>query len=160
MRDVLIYDRSTWEWFGTSGHLIVGSDCRFHLATRVGPWWVSTVGEWLPDSTSWDIYARRVGGIPPELRGDARRNWFLKNVGFIEVGAGRKYETMVFPVAKDRCEEEGCECEGSPRIEKWGELDSDAYNDARSARDGHMVMCEKWAARPKGSPPAWEDDDA
>jgi hypothetical protein len=158
-----LYPRATWECFGSAGHLIVGSDCRFHMATRVGPWWISTVGEWLPDSSSWDIYAdRRTGGIPPELRGDARRNWFLRNVGYIEIGCDRKYETMVFRVEKERCDEEGCECEGSPRIGEWGELDSDAYNDARAARDGHVAMCEKWSridpADSARVASAWEDE--
>ena len=156
----LLWPRDEWEWFGSAGHLIVGRDCRFHMATRVGPWWVSTVGEYLPDSNIWDIFADRVGGIPPELRGDERRNWFLREVGYIEVGSGRKYETMVFRVAKDRCDQEDCECEGCPRIEEWGEIDSDAYNDARSARDGHYAMCDLWAANPEGSLPSWEDDDA
>ena len=150
--------REEWEWFGSPLHLIVARDCRFHLATLVGPWVVSTVGEWLPDSTSWDSYASGRGVII-EGRGDARRSDFLRKVGFIEIGHGRKYETMVFRVAKERCDEEGCECEGSPRIEEWGELDSDCYNDARSARGGHMAMCEKWATRAPESGPAWEDEE-
>lgn len=153
----LIVSRSEWEWFGHNGHLIVGSDCRFHLCTLVGPWIVSTVGEWLPDSGSWHIYADRVGGIPPELRGDARRNWFLKNVGFIEIGAGRKYETMVFPWGGERCSDPDCGC-GLPQPSGWSEIDSDGYNDAGSASRGHYAMCEKWAAKPEGSPPAWEDE--
>lgn len=38
--------REEWEWFGTAAHLIVGQDCRFHMATIIGPWLISTVGEW------------------------------------------------------------------------------------------------------------------
>ena len=159
-RDI-VTPRETWEWFGSPGHLIVAQDCRFHLATRVGPWWISTVGEWLPDSSTWDIYSG-TRGVEIEGRGDARRADFLRKVGFIEIGSGRKYETMVFRVDKERCDEEGCECEGQPRIAEWGELDSDAYNDARSARDGHMAMCAKWAridpADAERVENAWEDE--
>lgn len=144
------YARDTWEWFGSPGHLIVAQDCRFHLATKVGPWLVSTVGEWLPDSGSWDIYADRAGGIPPDLRGDARRHWFLKNVGFIEIGAGRKYETMVFLLTHERCTVPDCDCE-MPSVAEWSELDSDGYNLRGDAQRGHYAMCEKWANKPEGS---------
>lgn len=136
--------RDEWEWFGSPAHLIVGRDCRFHMATRVGAWLVSTVGEWLPDSASWDIYAGRVGGIPAGLRGDERRDWFLENVGFIEIGAGRKFETMVFR-AGERCAIPECGCGGLPAAADWSELDSDGYNDAASASRGHYALCEKWA---------------
>lgn len=142
----LVHPRETWEWFGSAGHLIVGYDCRFHLATLVGPWWVSTVGEWLPDSNSWDIYASRAGGIPGHLRGDEKRSWFLKNVGYLEIGAGRKYETMVFRAIPDeRCDRDECHC-GQPEIADWGEIDSDGYNDRGDAQRGHYAMCERWAA--------------
>ena len=156
----LLYPVETWEWFGSAGHLIVGQDCRFHLATLVGPWWVSTVGEWLPDSGSWDIYADRKGGIPIGLRGDERRNWFLKNVGSVEIGAGRKYETMVFRADPEhRCEQEECNC-GQPDVLEWGEIDSDGYNERGDAQRGHYAMCKRWAAKPEGSPARWDEDDA
>lgn len=139
------WPRELWEWFGQAGHFICGRDCQFHLATRVGPWWVSTVGEYLPDSTSWDSLAQHLKGETLEGRGDFRRADFLKKVGYVEIGCGRLYETMVFKVGSDTCEIEGCTCEGQPEIQSYSELDSDAYNDARSARDGHIRMCEKWA---------------
>jgi hypothetical protein len=149
--------RAEWEWFGRPGHLIVSRDCRYHLCTAVGPWLVSTVGEWLPDSSSWDIYAERAGGIPPDLRGDEKRNWFLLHVGFVEIGAGRKYETMVFRTTGKRCEDAECGC-GLPEVSEWSELDFDGYNRQGDARRGHYAMCEKWASRPEGSPAAWEDE--
>lgn len=153
----VIYPRTGWEYHGHAGHLIVASQCRFHLATKVGPWWVSTVGEWLPDSASWDIFARRVpGGIPPTLRGDERRAWFLEHVGFIEIGAGRKYETMVFEIDGDkRCH---CGC-GAPVIKSLSELDSDGYNEALDAGEGHHSMCERWSRRPAGSGAIWDDGE-
>lgn len=146
-------DRSTWEWFGNHGHLIVGRDCRFHLATLVGPWWVSTVGEYLPDSRVREVLGGS-RGLALEGMGDAREaDWIRKN-GWEQIGSGRTYETMVFR-AGARCSAEGCSC-GMPLPEEWGELDSDSYNDAGAATRGHYAMCEKWAAITPGEEPTWE----
>jgi hypothetical protein len=138
--------RENWEWFGVASHLIVGNDCRFHLATIVGPRLVSTVGEWLPDSSTWDIFANS-RGVVLEGIGDERRNQFLRDVGFVEIGAGRTYETMVFRTSDERCDEDDCHC-GQPRVAEWGELDSDAYNERGDAQRGHYAMCDKWAKVP------------
>lgn len=149
-----IVPRESWEWFGSPGHLIVAQDCRFHLCTLVGPWLVSTVGEWLPDSSSWDIFAH---GVEIEGRGDARRADFLNKVGFVEVGFGRKFETMVFRATDERCTEAECECE-MPIVRDWSELDSDGYNLRGDAQRGHYAMCERWAAKPAESLAAWLDE--
>lgn len=154
----MLWPRDEWEWFGGAGHFICGQDCRFHLCTKVGPWLVSTVGELLPDSNSWDIYADRVGGIPPELRGDAKRAWFLEHVGFLDVGSGRKYETMVFRLSAERCTVADCDCE-MPVVSEWNEIDSDGYNLRGDAQRGHLAMCESWAMRVEGSPARWDEDD-
>jgi hypothetical protein len=37
-----------WVWAGHAGHLCVVDDCRFHMATRVGMYVVSTVGDYYP----------------------------------------------------------------------------------------------------------------
>ncbi len=157
----LLHDRAEWEWFGSAGHLIVSQDCRFHLCTKVGPWLISTVGEWLPDSGSWHIYAE-TRGIEIEGRGDARRADFLNKVGYIEIGAGRKYETMVFPLTEDRCTTEDCAC-FMPVVREWSELDTDGYNLRGDAHQGHLAMCEKWAqidpADADRVENAWQDDD-
>jgi hypothetical protein len=138
----VLYHREQWEWFGSAGHLIVASECRFHLCTKVGPWLVSTVGEWLPDSSSWSIYTDS-RGVTLEGRGDARRADFLNKVGFIEIGLGR-YETMVFPLSDKRCTVEDCDC-GMPVVSEWSELDTDSYNLRGDAERGHYAMCERWA---------------
>jgi hypothetical protein len=137
----VVHPRDQWEWFGSPAHFICGDDCRFHMATLVGPWVVSTVGEWLPDSSSWHIYAGSIG-VELEGRGDARRADFLNKVGYIEIGSGRAYETMVFEAGK-RCDVGGCGC-GMPSI-SGSELDFDGYNDAGAATRGHNEMCEKWS---------------
>jgi hypothetical protein len=144
----LRHPRSTWEWYGSAGHLIVASECRFHLATKVGPWLVSTVGEWVPDSASWHIFAES-RGVELEGQGDARRADFLNKVGFMEIGFGRKYETMVFRLGDERCTAPECDC-GMPVVIDWSELDSDGYNVRGDAQRGHYEMCEKWAKIAEG----------
>lgn len=39
---------SEWIWQGHAGHPIVAAKCRFHLATRIGAFLISTVGEYHP----------------------------------------------------------------------------------------------------------------
>ena len=133
---------SEWEWFGCPAHLIVSNDCRFHLATLVGKYIVSTVGEWLPDSEVREIFAE-TKGITLQGRGDDRRADYMKRVGYKEIGLDRLYETMVFE-AGDRCAAPECNC-GVPNI-SGSEVDFDAYNLAGDATRGHMAMCKKWAA--------------
>lgn len=65
---------SEWLWDGHARHLIVSNSCRFHLATRVGDYIVSTVGEY-------------VGPHP-----DGKGEYAL----FETIGAGRLFETFVF----------------------------------------------------------------
>lgn len=140
--------REEWEWFGTAGHLIVGQDCRFHLATIVGPWLVSTVGEYLPDSVVREVMAES-RGIALEGRGDERLSSWMREAGYEEIGFGRKYETMVFRIGDARCADPECDC-GMPIVGEWAELDADGYNRRGDAQRGHYVMCEKWAAHGPG----------
>lgn len=37
-----------WEWFGVAAHFCAANKCRFHLATRVGGYVISTVGLYFP----------------------------------------------------------------------------------------------------------------
>jgi hypothetical protein len=148
---VVSVPRADWEWFGHHGHLIVGRDCRFHLCTKVGPWLVSTVGEYLPDETSREIHAD-VRGIELKGRGDDRLADFMEKCGWVSIGAGRTYEMMVFPVSDERCDKPDCGC-GLPKVTDWSEHDSDGYNDAGSATRGHYAMCERYAEVP-GQVPA------
>ncbi|RMG89795.1 MAG: hypothetical protein D6706_20640 [Chloroflexi bacterium] len=122
--------QSEWKWSGHAGHLCVGRWCRFHLHTQVGRVIVSTVGEYL--------HPRHSGGS------EQAEAEYLKEHGYEEIGYGRKYETMVFMAGKP-CDAPGCCC-GFP-THNGLEEDSAAYNDARSANEGHMEMCLKWAAK-------------
>jgi hypothetical protein len=133
--------KSKWRWYGNAGHLIVGSDCRFHLCTEIAEYLVSTVGEYLPDSEVCDFLANS-RGKPLEGRGDDRRYDWMKKFGYEEIGYGRKYETMVFKT-KGRCESKDCGC-GLPTIIP-SELLSDTYNRADDATRGHHAMCDRVA---------------
>jgi len=63
-----VIQKSEWYWLGYAGHFIGASDCRFHLATIVGKYLVSTVGDYHPLS----LEERQI------------------------IGVGRYFETMVF----------------------------------------------------------------
>ena len=76
-----------WEWFGNAGHLCVSDQCRFHLATKVGDYLVSTVGEYYPSHKN-------------------------ENDGPETIGYDRLFETMVFK-AGEPC---SCGC-GLPTID-------------------------------------------
>jgi hypothetical protein len=71
----MLYPKSEWQWQGIPGHCIVGDRCVYHLNTVVGPWLVSTIGEYKAEGWRSPV---------------------------TEIGAFRMYETMVFRAA--RCE--------------------------------------------------------
>ena len=133
---------AAWRWFGHPGHLIVASECRFHLCTQIGDYLISTVGEWFPDEPVREIFAQS-RGITLTGRGDARRADYLKKVGFEPVGAERLFETMVFRTIGTVCEDPACGC-GLPQIDPT-ELDMQGYNTAGAATIGHLDLCRKWS---------------
>jgi hypothetical protein len=128
-----------WQWFGTPGHLCVARDCRFHLCTKVGPWLVSTVGEWIPPERDRDE-AWLEENWPGQEVDDAALD--AEDV----IGFGRKYETYVFkagkPCASAKCGRCGLPAQGGP------ELDSMPANTTGDANRNHLAMCKKWAGRP------------
>jgi len=130
----------SWEWFGRPAHFICAQWCRFHMATLVGPWVVSTVGAYVH---------------PRHGKGNERSEseWLAENYPGEEIGHGRKFETMVFRADGSRCDAEGCGCE-LPGIDGH-ELDCNGYMTDGEATRGHTAMCRKWAERPAD----WKDDD-
>ena len=120
-----------WEWFGNAGHFICGSWCRFHLCTAIGPWLISTVGEY--------VHPRH--GMGSEM---AEAKWLEDNAPGEDIGAGRKYETMVFRIGSERCSSGSCGC-GMPLIDGH-EIDFLCHNTAGFSAAGHMEMCRKYAA--------------
>lgn len=122
-----------WEWFGNVGHFICGQWCRFHLTTKVGPWLVSTIGEY--------VHPRRSMGSEQTEIEWLRDNWPGEDIGY-----NRKYETMVFH-AGDPCSAPGCNC-GMPTISGDEEV-SEGCNDAKAATEGHMRFCRQFAGIPE-----------
>lgn len=130
---------SEWAWFGVAGHFICGDKCQFHLTTRIGMMLVSTIGEYMPDSTVQTILARTRGFALTE-RGYAREaEFYQKNGGFEKIGAWGKYETMVF-AAGAPCAEPDCDC-GLPSIDGHS-LGGERYDARKDATEGHMRYCE------------------
>lgn len=116
-----------WVYYGSSGHFICGRWCRFHLATKIGKWFISTVGEF--------VHPKDSGGSEAT---EAR--YLTDNPLGADIGYGRKFETLVFQY-EGECD---CGC-GLPHTIGF-ELDSSCYNDRKSANEGHLAMCKKWAS--------------
>jgi hypothetical protein len=139
--------KKDWKWFGHAAHFICGHSCRFHLATQVGDYLISTVGEYWPERPSREIHAKYEDLKWLESNGhklgDDFDNAYMKRFGYETIGCDRKYETMVFK-AGAMCKAKDCGC-GLPEIAS-SELDFEGYNDAGSATKGHMELCEKWAS--------------
>lgn len=110
-------NESVWRWFGFPGHLIVSNMCRFHMATQVGKYLISTVGEYRPEGD-----------------GKPRRT----------IGAGDQsfFETYVFE-AGQTCSVAGCGC-GMPDI-SGSEIDGERSATAGDATAKHYEYCNKYA---------------
>lgn len=109
--------KEDWIWMPHPAHFIGASSCEFRLATYVGDYIVSTVGEYVSPSS-----------------------------GQVEdIGAGRKYETMVF---KARKSDEAGHCGACVWFidDAGNNLDMEPYNDPQSAYEGHVALCNKWAS--------------
>lgn len=141
----LLIPESEWKWFGNAAHFICARNCRFHIATQVGEFIVSTVGELLFDESSRESTAT-IRGVTLEGRGDARLADYMRKIGYEDIGCDRKFETMAFPAGgpcvDPYCGEGGC---GLPPI-AGSEIAFDAYNDRKAATEGHMAICRRIAA--------------
>lgn len=121
---------SDWRWYGSHGHFICGRWCRYHLATEIGSYLVSTVGQY--------VHPRHTAGSE-----QAEADWLQEHPHGEEIGAGRYYETMVFRVI-GHCDRPDCGC-GLPVCD-YGELDCRGYTTPAAATAGHMELCALWAA--------------
>lgn len=148
MADARRRSRPTVKWFGNAGHFICSHWCRFHLTTQVGPWLVSTVGEYWPERPAREMHARVYDAAwlaeNHHLKGDHFDSAYLNRFGFQEIGSGRTYETMVF-CAGNPCARTDCGC-GLPEID-GSQLDFRGYTDAGAATRGHMAMLKKWSRK-------------
>ena len=132
--------KDKWIWMPHAAHFILGNYCRFHLATYVGGYVVSTVGELFPDEPVREIYAKS-RGVTLEGAGDERDAYYLEKIGFEDIGFKRKYETMVFKAKPSRHK-----CCPFASVD-GNDLDVEGYNDAGDAYEGHLRMCKKWARK-------------
>ena len=134
-----------WVWMPHAGHLIVGSNCQFHLNTKVGKYIVSTVGEYWPDRQVREIHAKvhdPMWLVENKSRlGDDFDHEYFEKFGWMEIGLERTYETMVFKARRDT-QNKCC-----PWTMVSGELDMDGYKFADKAYQGHLKMCRKWAQK-------------
>lgn len=137
--------RDKWIWMPHPAHFICSHDCKFVMATKVGKYIVSTVGEYFPDAPIREINVE-CRGIKLEGKGDARRANYMQKLGFEDIGYNRKYETMVFKAQsfkkKYPKETEIC-CPFAIIVSK--NTDSNGYNKASDAFKGHYKMCDKWS---------------
>lgn len=140
--------KSSWVWMPHPAHFICANDCRFVLATCVGDYIVSTVGEYVPPDSAMEIIARS-RGITLSGKGDARRADYMRQVGFETIGCDRLYESMVFPA--EPWPDNHCGCAFRPS--SLTELDFKGYNSPHLAVQGHMELCQKWS---KAKPPREE----
>ncbi len=138
-----VVTKDKWIWMPHPAHFICSYDCKFFLATKVGKYIISTVGEYFPDAPIREIFAESRKVIL-EGRGDARRNDYMQKIGFEELGVGRLYETMVFKSQK--MSKDGC---GAClyRMKTPSDIDFDGYKTAKEAYRGHMKMCLKWSKK-------------
>lgn len=136
-----------WIWMPHAGHLCVGQDCRFHLATCVGKYLVSTVGEYWPSRGVREIHAKIHD--PQWLaenfsrKGDDFDHAYMKRFGYETIGCDRKYETMVFKAKKSKEKNSCCPW----RMANGSELDMCGYNKPEDAYAGHMKLCKKWSKK-------------
>lgn len=135
-----------WKWYGHAGHLIVGQWCRFHLCTLIGKHLVSTVGEYWPERPVREIHAHVHDPAwlaeNKSLRGDDFDAAYMRRFGYEDIGCDRRYETMVFKANGKLCE---CGC-GLPTF-SGSEIESNGYNLAIEATEGHYEMCRKFASK-------------
>lgn len=112
-----------WEvqWFGYAGHFIASRWCYFHLATLVGPWLVSTVGDYHPPRSDYSVDAE-----------SPRKT----------IGWERDFETYVFR-AGPTCHADGCDC-GMPSLLDAEEVETHGAMTAGAATRNHYAMCEKY----------------
>ena len=115
---------SKWKWFGLAGHFCEAHDCLFHMATRVGGYFVSSVGALVrPANRKRDTWNRV-------------ENW--EDIAF-----HRKFETFVFSCGgRPLCY---CGC-GMPDIELC-EIETKPAQNMAEAQKNHMTMCRKYAKK-------------
>lgn len=114
------------------------------MATRIGKYIVSTVGEYWPDQAvrrfHAEIYDPQWYTENSSKKGDDFDHEYMQKFGYEDIGCDRKYETMVGHAQKVK---RGC----CPYRMVDFDLDFKSYNTAEEAYKGHMKMCAKFATK-------------
>lgn len=134
--------KENWIWMPHAAHFICGHQCRFKLATYVGKYIVSTVGELVPDSQVREIEAKCKGVVLEGIGEEREIDWF-KKCGYSQIGYDRTYETMVFKARKSK--HKCCPYE----IESGNEIDFIGCNDSEEAFKNHYKLCKRWSRKKK-----------
>ncbi len=137
--------KDKWIFMPHPAHFILARDCKFFLATKIGKYIVSTVGEYWPDYRVRKIY-EQTRGIKVEGMGDEYDRNYRKTYGYEDLSiGGYKYETMVFLAKKTQGKNK---CEACPYVIDSGHnLDMDRYKTPKEAFKGHYKMCNKYAKK-------------
>lgn len=107
-----------WVWYGHAGHFICSTKCLFRLATKVGLYLISTIGDQFSEGRS--------NPIPLGLAEDDL------------------FETMVFSLkGAKKCK---CGCDQLMPTD-WGELLVRRYSTSALAREGHINVCLEFAKK-------------
>lgn len=142
-------DRSNWVFMGHPAHFIGAKDCKFFIATNVGDYIVSTIGEWFPDreirrsDLQWIMktgsqqeikLAKRIY----DLQGIDFDNEYYDAYGLREIGHNRTYETLVF----ESMPAYNC-CPYVPKT--FEEKDFIGSNSAKEATKNHYYLCNRYS---------------
>lgn len=139
--------KDKWVWMPHPAHFICSKDCQFFMATKVGKYIVSTVGQYWPDRQVREIHASihdpKWHTANKDRKGDDYDHAYMKRFGFKDIGYNRKFETMVFK-ARKMPKDEGCPA-CSHAIVVSEVFDEEYYNEPEDAYKGHMKLCRKYA---------------
>lgn len=128
--------------YTVAAHYILGDRCLFHLATSVGQYLISTVGELWSERPSRVLYAKVHDAAWYDahvtLKDAAFDKAYMQRFGFESVGYNRLYETMVFRLTGY------CLCGCGRPEHNSKELDFAPYNDRKAATTGHERLVRKW----------------
>lgn len=111
--------KSDWVWLPHAAHFCGANECNFKMATIVGDFIVSTIGEYYP------------------------LHMILSGINKMqEIGANRLYETMVFI---KKIMPKGAHCDCCKFTIHPSEVDFIDYSNGSDAMNGHMNSCYKYS---------------
>lgn len=139
--------KDKWIWMPHPAHFICSRNCQYFLATYVGKYIVSTVGELWFDRSSREIHAKiwdkkwYLENITK--KGDDFDRAYMEKFGYEDIGCDHKFETMVFKAKKANDKHKCCPY----RINVEKNVDFEGYDSAEDATKGHYRLCNKWSKK-------------